>query len=103
MMLVLPFQRDWWTCMPLPLSPKRGLGMKVATMLWRLATFFTTYLYFNSLSAITVILSNTMSISAWPPVATSWWWVSMGIPISCMIVVISERISIWLSVGGTGK
>jgi len=25
-----PRKRDWWTCMPLPFSPKIGLGMKVA-------------------------------------------------------------------------
>ena len=24
------FQIDWWQCIPLPLSPKIGLGMKVA-------------------------------------------------------------------------
>ena len=27
---LLPLNRDWWTCMPLPFWPKMGLGMKVA-------------------------------------------------------------------------
>ena len=35
------------TCMPLPLSPKSGLGMKVTTLLCFLAVFFTMYLYFR--------------------------------------------------------
>ncbi len=26
------FCNDWWTCMPLPLSPTSGLGMKVAVL-----------------------------------------------------------------------
>ena len=27
-----PFQIDWWTCIPEPLSPKIGFGMKVAVL-----------------------------------------------------------------------
>jgi hypothetical protein len=27
-----PFQMDWWPCMPEPVSPKMGLGMKVADL-----------------------------------------------------------------------
>ena len=31
-MLLLPFQIDWWTCMPEPLSPNTGFGMKVTVL-----------------------------------------------------------------------
>ena len=44
------------------------------------ATFFTKYLYLETLSAIFVSVSKRMSISVWPPVATSWWWTSTGTP-----------------------
>ena len=26
---LLPLNKDWWVCMPLPFCPKMGLGMKV--------------------------------------------------------------------------
>ena len=32
-MFVPLFHKDTWVCMPEPLSPKRGFGMNVATML----------------------------------------------------------------------
>ena len=35
---------DWWTCMPEPLSPKIGFGMKVADFPAARATLRTTYL-----------------------------------------------------------
>jgi hypothetical protein len=38
------FQIDWWQCMPEPLSPNSGFGMKVAVMPLRRATFLTQYL-----------------------------------------------------------
>ena len=40
--------------MPLPLSPKSGLGMKVAALPCLRATFFTTYLNHISWSAMAV-------------------------------------------------
>jgi hypothetical protein len=42
---VLP--QDWWVCMPEPLSPKIGFGMKVTVLPnWRQAVFLMTYLNF---------------------------------------------------------
>jgi hypothetical protein len=38
------FQRDWWQCIPEPLSPKIGFGMNVTDLPARRATFLTTYL-----------------------------------------------------------
>jgi hypothetical protein len=58
-----PFQIDWWTCMPLPLSPYRGFGMKVATLPAFIAVLRTMYLNHISLSAIFTSESNFMSIS----------------------------------------
>ncbi len=77
--------------------------MKVAVLPCFLATFLTTYLYLISLSAIATSVSNFMSISHWPAVATSWWWASIAIPISCMVKTISERMSMSVSEGGAGK
>ena len=57
--------------MPDPLSPNIGLGMNVTVLLYFLATFLMMYLYIITLSAIVTRLSNFMSISAWPAVATS--------------------------------
>ena len=67
-----PFQSDMCVCMPEPLSMNTGLGMKVAVLPCMCATFLTMYLYSTSLSAISTIGLNRMSISHWPPVATSW-------------------------------
>src|SRR5215472_15625239 len=39
-----PFHSDWCVCMPLPLSRKMGLGMKVTVLPYWLATFLTMYL-----------------------------------------------------------
>ena len=89
--------------MPLPLSPNSGLGMKVTVLLCLRAMFFTTYLYFSTLSAMSTRVSKRMSISACPPVATSWCWASMGTPIDSRVSIISLRMSCRLSVGGTGK
>ena len=44
-----PFQMDWWVCMPEPLSPKSGFGMKVTVLLFRLATFLMMYLNIHDL------------------------------------------------------
>ena len=89
--------------MPEPLSPKSGLGMKVAVLPFLWATCLTTYLYFIWWSAIATILSNCMSISHWPAVATSWCWHSTVRPILIMVSAISARRSARLSLGGTGK
>ena len=66
-------------CMPEPLSWKIGLGMKVAVLPCRRATFLMMYLYFIRLSAIFTSVSNRMSISHCPAVATSWWCTSTWI------------------------
>ena len=42
---VSPFHRLWWQCIPVPLSSKRGLGMKVAVFPCFRAVFFTMCLY----------------------------------------------------------
>ena len=89
--------------MPEPLSPNSGLGMKVTVLLYFLATFFSTYLYIITLSAMATRLSNFMSISAWPAVATSWCWASMLMPQSTSVCIISLRMFIIWSAGGTGK
>ena len=52
------FQRLWWQCMPLPLSPNIGLGMKVTVLPYWLATFLTMYLYTIMLSADFTSVSN---------------------------------------------
>ena len=52
------FQIDWWTCMPEPLSPKIGFGMKVAVLPLRQATFLTMYLNFITSSAALSSSSN---------------------------------------------
>ncbi len=89
--------------MPVPLSPKSGLGIRVTVLPCLRATFLMMYLYHIKLSAILVRLLNCMSISAWPPVATSWCCASTAIPTCSMTRTISERMSFMLSVGGTGK
>ena len=44
-----------------------------------------------------------MSISDWPAVATSWCWASMLMPQSISVCIISLRMFIIWSAGGTGK
>ena len=56
-----------------------------------------------TLSAMLTRLSKRMSISAWPAVATSWWCFSMWMPILSSSSTMAERMSCWVSVGGTGK
>ena len=41
---LLPFHNDWWTCIPDPLSPFTGLGIKVAVFPKECATICTPYL-----------------------------------------------------------
>ena len=36
--------KDWWVCIPDPLSPKIGFGMNVTDLPCRRAVFLTTYL-----------------------------------------------------------
>ena len=89
--------------MPLPLSMKSGLGMNVAVLPCLRATFLTMYLYLSTLSAISTSGAKRMSISPWPPVATSWCWASIFRPHSIIVSIISERMSCRASEGGTGK
>ena len=44
-----------------------------------------------------------MSISPWPPEATSWWWNSQLIPSDSIVITISARRFAIESAGGTGK
>jgi hypothetical protein len=44
-----------------------------------------------------------MSISHCPPVATSWWCASTGMPISTSVATISLRMFCIVSIGGVGK
>ena len=48
---VFPFQIDWCTCIPDPLSPFTGLGIKVAVFPNECETMCTAYLYNCKLSA----------------------------------------------------
>ncbi len=89
--------------MPEPLSPKSGLGMKVAVLPCRQATFFTMYLNQLRLSAHFTRVLKRKSISAWPAVATSWCCRSTSMPTSASTRHISVRMSCWLSSGATGK
>ena len=77
--------------------------MKVAVLPHLRAVFFAQYLYQQTLSAIFVSVSNRMSISVWPPVATSWWCTSTRTPTLSRASTMSERMSWNLSMGGTGK
>ena len=61
------------------------------------------YLYLRTLSAISTSGEKRMSISAWPPVATSWCWASIFRPHWIIVSIISERMSCSESEGGTGK
>ena len=97
------FQSDWWVCIPDPLSPKSGLGMKVATMPKSRAMFLTMYLYIMQWSAILTSGLYRISISFCPAVATSWWCTSTGIPVSIILRIIWLRTSWSESCGGTGK
>ena len=50
-----------------------------------------------------VSVSKRMPISAWPAVATSWWWISTGMPAPSSAITILLRTSCSVSVGGVGK
>ena len=82
-----------WQCIPEPLSPKRGFGIKVAVLPCRLAVFLTMYLNFIIESAIWLIVVYLIPISHWPPLPTSWWWSSASTPQSRRLVSICERTS----------
>ncbi|MNN26161.1 hypothetical protein D3C81_1396610 [compost metagenome] len=94
---------DWCTCMPLPLSPTSGLGMKVAVLPLRWATFLMTYFIRSSSSAFCTRVLNLVPISHWPAVATSWCCTSTSMPTCSRVLHISARRSCRVSVGGTGK
>ncbi len=89
--------------MPDPLSPKSGFGMQVTVLPYFVATFLMTYLYNMTLSAMVTRLSNFMSISDCPAVPTSWCWASNSMPQSISVCIISLRMFIIWSAGGTGK
>ena len=89
--------------MPEPLSSNTGLGMNVSDLPAAHAVDLRTYLNVISLSAMARRVSKRMPISPWPPVATSWWCSSTGMPTSWRLSVISERRSWKWSIGGTGK
>ena len=89
--------------MPEPLSPKSGLGMKVAVLPLRRATLRMMYLASITWSALSTRAWATRSISHWPPVATSWKWAEVAMPHSAIRWAISVRRSARLSVGGQGK
>ena len=98
------FHSETWTCMPLPLSSNSGLGMNVAVLPCRRATFLTMYLYFSTLSAIatSVVVAACRSRTGrrWPPRGG-------GSRPSCrtriIVSIISVRRSCSASVGGHGK
>ena len=54
---------DWCTCIPVPLSPTTGFGIKVAVLPKACATFCTTYLYFCTSSAFLTSVLNKVPIS----------------------------------------
>jgi hypothetical protein len=56
-----------------------------------------------TLSAISTMGENFMSISAWPAVPTSWCWASITMPSLSISSTISVRRFCIESVGGTGK
>src|SRR4029450_377766 len=89
--------------MPEPLSWKSGLGMNVAVLPHFRAVFFAQYLYQQTLSAILVRVSKRISISVWPPVATSWWCTSTRTPTDSSASTMSDRMSWNLSIGGAGE
>ncbi len=88
--------------MPLPLSLNSGLGMNVTVLLCLRAVFLTTYLYMSSLSAISTRGMKRISISACPPVATSWCCASTRMPIFSRVSTISLRM-ILLAVRGRNR
>ena len=54
-------------------------------------------------SPMRVSVPKRMSISHWPPVATSWWWNSHAIPSRSSVSTISVRMSWSESWGDGGK
>src|SRR3972149_1197083 len=64
-------KRLWWVCMPEPLMPWMGLGMKVAYRPCGWAIAFRVNLKVSALSAVWIASAYSKSISCWPA-ATSW-------------------------------
>jgi hypothetical protein len=89
--------------MPDPFSSNTGLGMNVALLPAWAATFFTTYFWSWSWSAIFSKGWKRTLISAWPAEPTSWWWNSQRIPMDSRVVTILARRSPWVSPGAAGK
>ena len=89
--------------MPEPFASKTGFGMNVVVKPFTRAVCFTTYLYSISWSDSLSRSLNFMSISAWPPDATSWCCASTSMPNFCMLSTISVRRSWKWSTGGAGK
>ena len=98
-----PFQIDWWKCMPEPLSPKSGLGMKVTVLPCRRATFLTMYLNHISLSAM---LQQRVEAHVDLGLAGGGDLVVLALDLDAdasMTAHISVRMSCWLSVGAPGS
>ena len=62
-MFLPSLESDWCTCIPVPLSPTTGFGIKVAVLPKACATFCTTYLYFCTSSAFLTSVLNKVPIS----------------------------------------
>ena len=75
-------------CMPEPLIPYFGFGIKPANSPWRFAIVFTANLKVMILSAVAIASSYLKSISCCAG-AASWWEASISNPISSKVSTIS--------------
>ena len=78
-------------CIPEPLMPKMGLGIKVAWRPFFWARVLTASLKVIMLSAVRRASAYLKSISCWPW-ATSWWLASISKPICSRAMQISRRV-----------
>ena len=101
-MLASPFQMDWCTCIPEPLSPTKGLGMKVAVLPNDAAVLNTMYFSIIVQSARVTKVAKRVPISICPPVPTSWWCTSTGMPAHSSSLQHAERRSWPESTGAKG-
>ncbi len=88
--------------MPEPLTPIKGLGMKVARYPFRAATFFTKIFIVTVRSAVSIASSYSKSTSFCPK-ATSWWAISISIPKASASSAISRLRSSVRSPGWRSK
>ncbi len=84
--------RLWWVCIPEPLMPKIGLGMKVAYRPCCCAIAFSANLNVIALSAVLRASAYSKSISCWPW-ATSWCAASTRMPNPSSASTMSWRTS----------